>query len=77
MFDSEKLFSKFANQRAVIWRRSSEIEEQFNFDDIIKASKAVKGDVQEFMKNGHSNIAVLLDHSAVIVPVILGYKEQR
>lgn len=74
MFNSEKLFSKFLNRSAIVWQRGfSESPIQFSYADIIEASKIVEGALQEYINGQDNNIGVLLDHSAQIVPVILGY----
>lgn len=70
MFNSEKLFSKFSNHRALIWQ--SYTKNQLNYSEILTASKIVRTELQEYIKNGQNNIGVLLHHSAEIVPVILG-----
>lgn len=73
MFNSEKLFSKFSNQRALIFQSFADgNHDRFNYDKVIEASKIVKNALREFIHN--DNIGVLFDHSAEIVPVILGYK---
>lgn len=75
MFNSKELFSKFSNQRAIIFQSSSGKIEQFRYDELIEVSKIVKSALQEFIKNDQNNIGVLFDHSAEIVPVILGCVE--
>lgn len=74
MFNSEKLFSKFSNQRALIFQSFAGNQDRFNYDEVIEASKMVKSALREFLNNDLNNIAVLFGHSAEIVPVILGYK---
>lgn len=73
MFKSEKLLAKYSNQLAVIWENAFGNQDKFSYDEIIKASNVVKRELLEFLdRNYDQNIGVLLDHSAVIVPVILG-----
>lgn len=71
MFNSENLFGKYSNQLAVIWQSLTD-HQQLTYDEIIKASKIVKTELQEYIKNDQHNIGVLLHHSVEIVPVILG-----
>lgn len=73
MFNSDTLFSNYLNQRALIWQ-SSESQDQFSYEEIIKGSKTVKSALQEFFKNDQNNIGVLLNRCEII-PVIIGYKK--
>ncbi|XP_037031308.1 beta-alanine-activating enzyme isoform X2 [Bradysia coprophila] len=72
MFSSEKLFGKYGKGRAIIWQSSNQDQEQFSYDELIKASKIVETTIRECTRNGQNNIGVLLNHSAEIVPVIIG-----